>query len=76
MSTFDRTSESTTDNDLRVKAGHAAVFEFPALSSAPAPSVSWQAEDDSLLYGGKYAVTMENELVILNVDSQDEKRYR
>lgn len=57
-------------------AGHAAVFTFPSITSEPSPSVSWQSEDNSLLYGTKYAVTRDNSLVILDVDKGDEKRYR
>lgn len=62
--------------DIQVKAGHAAVFDLPPIESVPAPSVTWQAEDDSLLYGTKYATTEDNKFVILSVDSSDEKRYR
>ena len=65
-----------TTDDLRVEVGHAAIFEFPALQSEPEPAVSWQAEDDSLLYGTRYATTNDNRLVILSVDHSDEKRYR
>ena len=61
---------------LRVLTGHAAVFQFPNITSEPSPSVSWQSDDNSLLYGTKYAVTADNNLVILNVDTSDAKRYR
>ena len=61
---------------LKVKAGHAAVFEFPAIQSVPEPSVTWQTEDNSLLYGSKYAVTSGNKLVILSADESDQKKYR
>ena len=67
---------SFAETDLRVESGHAAIFEFPALSSVPAPAVTWQADDNKLLYGTKYAVTSDNRLVILSVDSADEKKYR
>ena len=68
--------ESGDTGPVRVKAGHAAVFTFPSITSEPSPSVSWQSEDNSLLYGTKYAVTRDNSLVILDVDKGDEKRYR
>ena len=68
--------ESGDTGPVRVKAGHAAVFPFPSITSEPSPSVSWQSEDNSLLYGTKYAVTRDNSLVILDVDKGDEKRYR
>ena len=61
---------------LRVALGHAAVFTFPEIVSEPGPSVSWQSDDNTLLYGTKYAVTADNSLVILDVDKGDEKRYR
>lgn len=67
---------SLPSEELRVPSGHAAVFEFPDISSVPKPSVSWQSDDLSLLYGTKYAVTSDKRLVILSVDSADEKRYR
>ncbi len=61
---------------LRIRSGHAAIFELPAISSEPAPSVTWQAEDNALLYGTKYAVTQDNRLVVLAVEAADAKRYR
>ena len=61
---------------LRVKAGHAAVFRLPNIASVPQPSVTWQREDNHLLYGTKYAVTDEQAQIILSVDSQDQARYR
>ena len=68
--------ESGDTAPVQVQAGHAAVFSFPSITSEPSPSVSWQSEDNSLLYGTKYAVTRDNSLVILDVDKGDEKRYR
>ncbi len=68
--------EDNASNKIIAKSGHAAIFSFPAISSEPAPSVSWQSDDHSLLYGTKYAVTSDNRLVILSVDSSDEKMYR
>lgn len=62
--------------DLSVDSGHAAIFPFPPIASVPSPAVTWQAEDNTVLYGDKYAVTKDNRLVILSVDVMDEKRYR
>merc|ERR1719232_1487360 len=53
-----------------------SVFTFPNITSEPSPSVSWQSDDNTLLYGTKYAVTADNSLVILDVDANDVKRYR
>ena len=61
---------------LRVKAGHAAVFDFPEIESVPEPAVTWQREDNALLYGAKYAVTSNNKLVILSADSSNREKYR
>ena len=68
--------EAASTDDLKVKAGHSAIFQFPKIDSIPAPSVSWQADDNTLLYGTKYAVTSDNRLVILSADKSDEKSYR
>ena len=65
-----------SSDKVRVKLGHAAVFKFPNITSEPSPSVSWQSDDNSLLYGIKYAVTADNNLVILDADKGDEKQYR
>ena len=69
--------ESGPLHDKRVRVGHAAVLEFPMLESVPEPSVTWLSEDNDIqLHDNKYAVTLDNNLVILSVDSTDEKRYR
>ena len=73
MSAFE---ESIGLDSLRVQVGHAAVFPFPPLPSVPPPAVSWQSEDNTQLYGDKFAVTKDNALVVLSVDKDDEKRYR
>ena len=72
MTSFPENSGGT----IRVKMGHAAEFTFPSISSEPAPSVTWQSDDNTLLYGTKYATTADNKLIILNVDENDAKRYR
>ena len=72
MSSF----KATPPQKLRVKAGHSAIFELPEIDSVPTPSVTWQTEDNALLYGTKFAVTSDNRQIILSVDSSDQKRYR
>ena len=67
---------ASDDAPLSVVKGHAAVFKFPNITSQPSPSVSWQSDDNTLLYGTKYAITANNDLVILDVDESDAKRYR
>ena len=66
----------TPTSPLRVAAGRAAVFDFPPISSVPLPAVTWQADDGSGLHGQKYETTTDNRLVILSVDSGDNKKYR
>ena len=62
---------------VRVKAGQAVVFDLPEIESVPAPSVKWQTDDSSNLHGdAKFAMTSENQLVVLSVDASDQKRYR
>ena len=61
---------------ISVESGHAAIFPFPNISSQPQPSVTWQSEDNTLLYGTKYSTTADNQLIILNVDENDSKKYR
>ena len=61
---------------LRVKAGHAAIFRLPPIPSVPEPSVTWQREDNKVLYGPNYAVTDDQSQIILNVNSSDQARYR
>lgn len=72
MSSF----KATPPQKIRVKAGHHVIFELPPVESVPTPSVTWQTEDNALLYGTKYAVTSDNKQIILSVDSSDQKRYR
>ena len=72
MSSF----KATPPQKIRVKAGHHVIFELPPVESVPTPSVTWQTEDNALLYGTKYAVTSNNKQIILSVDSSDQKRYR
>ena len=72
MSSF----KATPPQKIRVKAGHHVIFELPPVESVPCPSVTWQTEDNALLYGTKYAVTSDNKQIILSVDSSDQKRYR
>lgn len=65
-----------TETSLTVQAGEAAVMEVQALESQPKPAVTWEAEDGSPLYGHKYALGPDNQLVILSVSETDQKLYR
>ena len=47
-----------------------------ALESQPKPAVTWEAEDGAPLYGHKYAIGPDNQLVILSVSESDQKLYR
>jgi len=68
--------ESQDEKTVVVNSGEAAVLEFPPLKSYPPPSVLWQARDNSLLYGSKFATTSDFKQVILDVNGADQKSYR
>ncbi|XP_047493701.1 protein sidekick-like isoform X3 [Penaeus chinensis] len=66
----------TESTEMRVRVGDAAILSLPPLESYPPPSVTWQADDSSLLYGIKYATTdPANELIILEAQASDMKTY-
>ncbi|CAL4121706.1 unnamed protein product, partial [Meganyctiphanes norvegica] len=68
---------TSEEQELRVQSGSATLLTLPPLESYPAPSVTWQADDSTLLYGIKYATTdPDNQLVILAVQPSDAKTYR
>ncbi|KAK7082429.1 Protein sidekick-2 [Halocaridina rubra] len=72
MSSYNET-EST---NVTVQAGNAAMLSLPPLDSYPPPSVTWQTDDNSLLYGIKYATTNhDTRLVILASQTSDMKTY-
>jgi protein sidekick len=68
--------ESQEEKNVIVSSGEAAVLELPPISSHPPPSILWQARDNSLLYGSKFASTTDFRQVILDVNSADQKSYR
>ena len=65
----------SSDVSLEVRAGEAAVLRVQALESQPKPAVTWQADDNSPLYGHKYAVGPDSQLVILSTSAADQKLY-
>lgn len=72
MSPFSEQEETS----ISVQIGEAAVLEVQALESQPKPAVTWEADDGSPLYGHKYAVGPDNQLVVLSVTESDAKLYR
>ncbi|XP_046680839.1 protein sidekick isoform X3 [Homalodisca vitripennis] len=72
MGVFEDQSERT----VSVALGEAAILDFPAILSHPEPLVIWQADDGTQLYGRKYAVTAQHQLIILSVTDSDQKAYR
>uniref|UniRef100_A0A1A9WB22 Ig-like domain-containing protein n=1 Tax=Glossina brevipalpis TaxID=37001 RepID=A0A1A9WB22_9MUSC len=72
MGIFNNNSEGR----LTVTSGHPAIFEMPAIDSAPSPSVMWQTKEGPLNYDIKYAFTKANQLIILSADEVDRKAYR
>ncbi|KAK4323993.1 hypothetical protein Pmani_005348 [Petrolisthes manimaculis] len=75
MSKYNK-SEDEEEQIVKVKAGEAAVLTLPPLESFPPPSVTWQADDASLLYGIKYATTdPHNQFIVLSTQPSDMKTY-
>ncbi|XP_030245886.1 protein sidekick-like [Drosophila navojoa] len=70
------TFENQNEGHLTVVSGHPAIFDMPAIDSVPKPSVSWQAENRTLNYDIKYALTQANQLIVLSADKQDVQAYR
>ncbi|EDW06438.2 uncharacterized protein Dmoj_GI21512 [Drosophila mojavensis] len=70
------TFENKNEGYLTVVSGHPAIFDMPAIDSVPKPSVSWQAENRTLNYDIKYALTQANQLIVLSADEQDRHAYR
>ncbi|KAG7176448.1 sidekick-like 1 [Homarus americanus] len=67
---------NTEDTVITVQAGEAAMLSIPPLESYPPPSVTWLADDNSLLYGIKYATTdPANQFIILATQPSDMKTY-
>ena len=67
----------TEDTEYRVSAGDAAILSIPPLDTYPPPSVTWKADDGTLLYGIKYAnAEPTNQFIILNTANADSKSYR
>lgn len=76
LSTVMGVFEDQSERTVSVSWGEAAILELPAILSHPEPLVIWQADDGTQLYGRKYAVTAQHQLVILSVTDSDQKAYR
>lgn len=70
------TFEDATEREVTVTSGQAAVLDLPAIESHPAPLVTWLTDGETQLYDRKYAVTADNQLVILDASESDQKAYR
>ncbi|XP_069695045.1 protein sidekick isoform X3 [Periplaneta americana] len=70
------TFEDATERDVSVESGQAAVLDLPAIESHPTPLVTWFADGEAQLYDRKYAVTADNQLIILDASESDQKPYR
>lgn len=70
------TFENQTEQSVKVKAGDAAILDFPKIDSSPPPDVKWQPDDGENLYSIQYSKTINNQLVILSTDKSNQKRYR
>ena len=70
------TFEDTTEREVSVEAGQAAILDLPPIESHPPPLITWLTDGETQLYDRKYAVTADNQLVILDADVSDQKPYR
>jgi len=70
------TFEGTTERQVSVESGQVAVLDLPAIESHPAPVVAWLTDGQTQLYDRKYAMTADNQLVILDASESDQKAYR
>jgi protein sidekick len=70
------TFESATERQVSVKSGQVAILDLPAIESHPAPLVTWFMDGQTQLYDRKYAMTTDNQLVILDASESDQKAYR
>lgn len=67
---------STEDISISVKDGEAAILNPPSVESVPPVSVSWQKIGIGRLHGINYAVTLDNDLVLLAASKEDEGVYQ
>lgn len=70
------TFEDLTEKSISVESGHPVIIDLPPIESNPPPEVTWDAEDRPLPYDIKYAVTRDNQLIILSSEESDQKAYR
>ena len=68
--------ENMTESTISVNAGQAAILDLPPIQSSPEPEVTWQTDEGPLIYSQKYTKSRGNQLIILSVDSNDQKSYR
>lgn len=68
--------EDLTEQFLSVNSGSPAILNLSPINSVPHPSVIWQTDEGPLDYGIKYALTSQNQLIILSSDEDDQKSYR
>ena len=68
--------EGATERQVSVESGQVAVLDLPAIESHPAPLVTWLMDGQTQLYDRKYAMTADNQLVILDASESDQKAYR
>lgn len=66
----------TLEKTVFAEYGQAAILDLPPIESNPPPSVTWHDEHGALRYDRKYAITSNQQLVILSCSNEDEKAYR
>jgi hypothetical protein len=70
------TFKDANEKKVSVEAGQVAVLDMPAIESHPAPLVTWITDGGAQLYDRKFAVTADNQLIILDANPSDQKAYR
>jgi protein sidekick len=68
--------KDASEKKVSVEAGQVAVLDMPAIESHPPPLVTWFTDGEAQLYDRKFAVTAENQLIILDASPSDQKAYR
>lgn len=60
------------DRTAEVKSGHSVILNLDEIDSVPSPTVSWETQRGSITTGIKFFKSNKNQLVILQIDSDEE----
>lgn len=68
--------EDLSERTVSVESGQSVTLQLPYIESNPPPAAKWYDDEGKVLYGQKYAITKDGQLIILSSDKSDEKSYR